>query len=265
MAEMTDSAFLIRQYQSDQALKTRISLYEYGQNQQPWHDWVFSQLRLKPNMRILELGCGSGHLWAGRLAEVPDGCEVLLTDRSPGMVAAAERLLGHQRNIGFGVIDAENPSLPMQSWDYVIANHMLYHVGQLDQALDSIRRLLKPGGTLAATTNGSGHLREINGLITQLGCKVERFDTEPDRFNGGNGYRILAKHFGNVRRVDRTDVLRIPTAQPLIDYILSIYTGVQYPDLSGYTSEIQELIERQVARDGAFTVHTNACFFEAVL
>ena len=49
----------------------------------------------------------------------------------------------------YAAVDAREIPFAAQSFDGVIANHMLYHVQNRTQALEEIRRVLLPGGVLA--------------------------------------------------------------------------------------------------------------------
>ena len=51
-----------------------------------------------------------------------------------------------------------------ESFDGVVANHMLYHVPDRPQALAEIRRVLRSAGRVFATTNGGDHLQEIKAF-----------------------------------------------------------------------------------------------------
>ena len=53
--------------------------------------------------------------------------------------------------------------LPFEAdtFDAVVANHMLYHVPDRAQALAEMQRVLKPGGQVYLATNGLAHLREL--------------------------------------------------------------------------------------------------------
>jgi len=61
----------------------------YSTADQPWFDWVSTRFDLKPNVRVLEVGCGAGWLWEQSTIPVPSGVDLVLTDLSPGMVEEA--------------------------------------------------------------------------------------------------------------------------------------------------------------------------------
>ena len=62
-----------------------------------------------------------------------------------------------------GGVVASVQTLPFadKSFDLVIANYMLYHATDIDQALGELRRVLRTDGLLVAATNGPAHLIEL--------------------------------------------------------------------------------------------------------
>ena len=55
---------LKNQYQNASNISARINLHSlYSENSQGWFPWIFNQCRLRPGMKILEIGCGDGTLW----------------------------------------------------------------------------------------------------------------------------------------------------------------------------------------------------------
>ncbi len=60
----------------------------------------------------------------------------------------------HRTRVQFKEIDAQSIPFEDETFDAVIANHMLYHVPDRPKAIAEIKRVLKPGGRLIATTIG---------------------------------------------------------------------------------------------------------------
>ena len=60
-----DSYYLQRnQYRDSRNLDARAELHRrFSTAVTDWQPWVFDLLQLKPEMRVLECGCGPGWLW----------------------------------------------------------------------------------------------------------------------------------------------------------------------------------------------------------
>jgi hypothetical protein len=76
-----DTKYVTSQYRDASNLNTRIGLHQrFSVNPYGWLPWVFDQLELPSQARILELGCGTGQLWLDNIDRIPAGWEITLTD-----------------------------------------------------------------------------------------------------------------------------------------------------------------------------------------
>jgi SAM-dependent methyltransferase len=244
----SDTAYLMReQYRDSSRLDARLALHErFGTNPYGWHRWLFDRLSLASGERVLEAGCGSGALWLKNLDRLPAGA--LLTDLSPGMVAGARDVLAPDTSgWRFAVADAQSLPFHTAAFDVVVANHMLYHVPDVERAVAELRRVLRPGGRLVAATNGRAHLLELFALAGH---------EEPDRFGLESGEPILRRHFGSVAVRRYEDSLAVTDAGPVIDYIASMVR--ETPLTESALAGMRAYVEQAIARDGAFRVCKDA-------
>jgi ubiquinone/menaquinone biosynthesis C-methylase UbiE len=125
---------------------------------------------LAPNHRVLEVGCGTGST-ALRLA--PQVGAYVASDVSPEMITIAREKLATapQPNLEFHVADADLPSSDVGTYDVVLAFNVLHLVADLDRALESITRALKPGGLLVSKT---ACLYEMNPIVPWLMLPIMR-------------------------------------------------------------------------------------------
>ncbi len=202
------------QYATSAKLETRISIHEkYSRNKQPFGEWIVSHYHLQPGERVLELGCGTGSMWHG--VSLPDGCRVMLTDLSAGMLETAKKNTQHLC-ADYDVCDAMSLPFADDSFDVVIANMMLYHVPDIDRAIAEIRRVLKRQGRFFAATFGEHGVVEAVLDMLHFPCTVNH------RFTLQNGREQLMKRFTDVRMEQREDALDVTDLNDLIVYLRSM-------------------------------------------
>jgi ubiquinone/menaquinone biosynthesis C-methylase UbiE len=234
------------QYHSSDNLDARIQVHEhFSINKTGWSKWVFDQIDLRPGMKILEIGCGMGSLWRENYARIPENISITLGDLSIGMVLETQQVLKGDKRFSFAVIDAQDLPLQTGTYDLVLANHMLYHVPNIQMALKEVRRLLRPGGRFSAATNGPGHMRQINDLINEVIEKPILYQDSVQRFGLGNGASILEKFFPKIVTRIYPDALFITEAQPLFAYIASMWTYKEAVD-EDHGRLLQQIIEKHI-------------------
>src|SRR5258708_3104690 len=226
MSDMFNQQYLLdKQYNTSANLDARIQLHErFSTNPTDWQRWVFDQLDIPSGSRVLELGTGSGQLWLHNLERIPASWDITLSDFSSGMLQDARENLGTcASRFRFTVIDAQSIPVPDHSFDYIIANHMLYHVPDRAHAFAEIRRVLHPQGRFYAATNGETHLSEMDLLCEQAGMGAGGIMGSEARsaFTLQNGTTQMIPWFAQVERVQFEGDLAITEAEPLIAFILS--------------------------------------------
>jgi malonyl-CoA O-methyltransferase len=124
-------------------------------------------LGLPPRPRILEIGCGTGHL-TERLARHFTGATMLATDIAPAMVAACQARLGKYSRIDFAVMDGCRPAIA-DFYDLICGNLVAQWFDKLPAACARLAAQLKPGGILVLTLPGGETFREWKAAHTRLG------------------------------------------------------------------------------------------------
>jgi len=192
---------------------------------------------------VLDVGCGSALLWKVNRERIDPSWSLTLVDLSPGMVEAARAVLGDGAD--YVVADAQALPFTDESFDVVIANHMLYHVPDRPRAFAEIRRVLVPGGVLHAATNGRDFMRE---LVELVGPRW-RFARHMEAFGLETGPPQLEPFFDDVRVERFENELRVTEAEPALAYVRSSesFTGADLED-------VRAAIEAAIARDGAFRI-----------
>jgi ubiquinone/menaquinone biosynthesis C-methylase UbiE len=260
-----DTEYLANQYRDGTNLNARIVLHQkFSTNSYGWFQWVFEQLNLPVQGRILELGCGAGTLWLDNLEQIPQGWEITVSDFSPGMLTQAQANLSQTRTFLFKEVNARSTPLPFEAayFDGVIANHMLFHIPEKPPLMAEIRRILKPGGRLYATTIGERHMVEMAELIRKFEPESEHWDQMATSFTLENGAAQLSPWFSKVTLRRYEDGLAVTQAAPLLDYIRS-----GWEDLAGdRLDQLRELVDQEMElRRGVFFITKDSGIFEAVL
>ena len=133
--------------------------YEAGWRAQlePAQALMLEMAALRPGERVLDVACGTGLVSFRILDAVGESGAVVGTDISAEMVQTARRLAaerGH-RNAVFERFDAEAMSLEDESFDAAVCALGLMYVPDPVNALNEMRRLLRPGGRAAAAVWGA--------------------------------------------------------------------------------------------------------------
>lgn len=221
--------FLNQQYGNSSKLDARIRLHkEYSTNRIDWHEWVFDNIQFDDESNIIEFGCGSGYLWTENLMKIRENWSIILTDFSKGMVSQAQRNIPEKQNITFGEMDIQATHLEHSLFDIVIANHMLYHVPNIETALKEVQRILKPNGLFYAATNGNSHMKEIYHFVKEFDSSLPFIKPVHSTYFGlENGEKALRSSFNRVQLLKYESNLRVTNVQDLADYIFSIDTGLE--------------------------------------
>ncbi len=132
---------------------------------------VIGSLHIEPGARILEVGVGTGL----SLSAYPPHCSVVGIDLAQDMLdQAADKIRENGwRNIQLRQMDALNLGFPDDSFDYVMAFHVVSVVPDATRLLDEARRVLRPNGTLVIINHFRSE-RPIIGSLVEMADPVTR-------------------------------------------------------------------------------------------
>lgn len=214
------------QYQNSTNISARIRLHSlFSQNPQGWFSWVYEQCDIRPEMQILEVGCGNGRLWIENQWKLPVGVHVILSDISDGMLRDVKRDAGlDESKFAFQHFDCGDIPFPDESFDLVIANHTLFYCDDIPGACAELSRVLRPQGRIVCSTYGSDHMKEITDLVQAFDDRITlSSNVLYDRFGKENGAEQLQSYFASVEWREYEDSLEVDLPEPLIEYILSCH------------------------------------------
>jgi SAM-dependent methyltransferase len=256
-----DPEALRRQYGSDRYLRLRQETHEhYSVPRIDFPGWVLGHLVWRGDERLLDVGAGHG-IYYERIRDHLPGVHYFGLDTSPGM------LQNHQANGNLLLADAQRLPYPAATFDVVMANHMLYHVPDVEHAISEFRRVLKPGGVVVTATNSVQSMPEFNTLFRRaimLLSEPGNIYTQPpmpvhNAFALENGARLLARQFFAVVRYDLPQALVFDSVEPALAYIES-WRPLREPQLpdevlwDDVMLVIREQIDRVIAHFGELAV-----------
>jgi ubiquinone/menaquinone biosynthesis C-methylase UbiE len=131
---------------------------EFGSTRPPAHIVTFVH-SLGQAERALDVGCGDG-----RLTAELDALKLFAADVSPLALERAGRRLDSDIQLVELAPDADLP-LEDSQFDLVLCAETLEHIRDTQLLLSEIRRVLRPGGTLAVTTPAHSRLTGLRLLL----------------------------------------------------------------------------------------------------
>ena len=200
------------QYQNAGNISARINLHAmYSVNKHGWFRWIYEEGNISEHKKILELGCGDGRLWVDNISNVAEAVhikKITVTDISEGMVNDARRNIecaireasftlnsNISQKFEYGMADCQSIPYEDNTYDCIIANHVMFYCDNIDKAFGEIQRVLKPGGIFICATYGSHHMQEISKLVKEFdihGLSKSPAIFDPAKLKAINGKYIKA-------------------------------------------------------------------------
>ena len=128
-------------------------VFEYGRD-------VLALLLPQPRERILDIGCGTGHLTA---AIAQAGADVVGIDAAPSMIEQARR---DYPKLTFRVADARTARFDAP-FDAVFSNAALHWIHDAEAVVETIALALRDGGRLVAEFGARGNVAKLLGGIAR--------------------------------------------------------------------------------------------------
>jgi len=119
-----------------------------------------------PILRVLELGCGTGHLTRELLRRLPEAA-FLVTDLAPGMLACCGEHLGEfdRPRVSLLELDAREPRLP-ETFDLVASSAMVQWFPDLRSHLAACAPLVNRQGFYALSGFCRSNFPELDSLLS---------------------------------------------------------------------------------------------------
>jgi ubiquinone/menaquinone biosynthesis C-methylase UbiE len=123
---------------------------------------------LKPEMEVLEFGCGSG---ATAITHAPHVKHIQAIDISGNMLDAARQKATETgaQNVTFLKATIEDFTAPDESFDVLLGLSILHLLPNKEAAIAKVYRLLKPGGVFVSSTICMADSSIAYRLVTPIG------------------------------------------------------------------------------------------------
>ena len=256
------------QYKNSGNISARIDLHKnYSINKKGWFPWLFDEIGFNTyieshkadakkksgkhnKITVLEIGCGNGALWRENENSLK---------KAAGKSAKLNDIF--ENNFEFMEFDSNTIPFEDESVDIVIANHMLFYFDKPDKVLSEVKRVLKKGGFLFASTYGSRHMKEITDLVKEFDDRIALAAKDLYLIFGlDNGEKILKKYFTNIEKNLYDDYLYVDKAEPLLEYIMSCH-GNQRRYIPDKYKEFKAFVEKKTRK--GFKITKESGYFKA--
>ncbi len=106
---------------------------------------------LEPGQKVLEVGCGPGFFTIPAAKTVGEKGSVCALDISPLAIERVQQKIEKEgvTNVKTVLADAAQTGLPSQSFDLIFLFGLAHSVGDVENILTELHRLLKPAGILS--------------------------------------------------------------------------------------------------------------------
>jgi trans-aconitate methyltransferase len=143
----------------------------------------------KPGERILDLGCGTGHLTAQIAAR---GAVAAGLDASVSMIAQARQ---NYPKLRFSLADASGFQCD-EPFDAVFSNAVLHWIPEAGPVIASVARALKPGGRFVLEMGGKGNIARIVSALRAVLREAGFSPRNPWNFPSAGEYAALLEQHG---------------------------------------------------------------------
>lgn len=247
-----------------------------------WHAWnpvldqwlgasteaMLDLAKVGPGQHVLDVAAGAGGQTVSAARRVGPTGHVLATDISPNILAYAQQVAqaAGLSNIQTQVADGEALDLPADSFDAVISRVGLIYFPDQQKALTGMRRVLKPGGKVAAIVYSTADHNKFFSIPVSIIRRRAQLPPplpgQPGPFSLGNPGVLEAAFqkagFTNVETRIVNSPLRLPSAAECVRFeresfgaLHQMLSSLPEPERNAAWTEIETELS-QYESNGAF-------------
>ena len=176
---------------------------------------MIQKLSLEKNMKILDLGCGTGYLSALLADSVGPGGTVVAIDPNKSRLELAEKQYSRP-NLVF--LEANDATFPKDQYDLVFSNYVLHWIENKTALLNRVYHNLKPGGRFAF-----GVCAHQPTIVEQMDDLMGPEMKQCFHWMSASEYNHLATAAGF--KVTFSDVQKKPAHFENIEHLIQVYCG----------------------------------------
>lgn len=182
-----------------------------GKHHAEMPEWVLSELNLKEDARILDIGCGGGANLARLLAKCPQGIATGIDLSKLALEIATDTNYKEIVDKRCFIVGGNVTQMPLarEIFDLVTAFETIYYWPAFDACLTEILRVLKPGGTIVIANEMDGESPSDRETEHKVGAMRIYTGDELFTFLKDAGYRHI-----KIRRDEERRFLCVTATKP---------------------------------------------------
>lgn len=217
---------------NSQALVARISAHDkFGSND--INKWIWSHLALKSNLKILEIGCGTGKQTVPLAKLVGDKSQVIAVDISgqsiKTLLVEAKKNLINRRITTLKLNFDDLPRYNLPQVDRILASFSLYYSKKPYELITYLYKILRPGGIIFICGPTKNNNSEITKLIELVKRGSVKTTVDASYFMQKTGLKIFNDFFNKIKISYFENPLCFKNSDSLITYWSS--SGLYDPKL----------------------------------
>lgn len=251
-----------KQYETTSELNVRVEFHKrFSTSIIPWNNWVYENLNLSNNSKILEIGCGTGKLWSENKDKLSSDLKIYLTDYSKAMVEETKlKTKSISQIIEVTQMSGEKLEFLDSTFDFVIVNHVMHLFEDKDKCLKEIKRVLKPKGFLCSTTFSKNNMKYLSDLYNEF-SNSDKLRLVSKDFTLENGKEQLKKYFPDVKVFEYKDEICISEFSWISKYLISI--GVDKLKDTIYEKSFIDFLSKKADKKGKIYIDKKSGIFIA--
>ena len=253
----TESEAYKNQYDSSSNLKARMKLFDSTSSESIW-SVLWKSYNFSPNSKVLEIGAGNGEFWVHNINLIPKGLKATITDLSEGMIKEAKERIQNP-DFKFQTCSACDLNFENDSFDWVLAHFMLYHLEDPKQAFNEISRVLKRDGSFGVVLYEKPKIEINRDLEIALSILPEIRDvynrTSRMRFFAEDARKLFGEYFEYQKETISIDEKSHNDAKLLTSYIMSLPAFQTDIIPEDFSDELCSAISSEIDTNGPI-VHT---------